>query len=197
MKKISTALLIVMGLSFVVTGFAEEFTCPKAELPLKLYGDCTDEFTPPYIPSGWMGNTMGIMRDDCWEDNPHSGTTCIKLSYEETGGWAGIVWQNPADDWGDMPGGFDLSGAKKLTFWVRGDKGGEMVEFKFGLLGRNKPYHDSARGSSGRQRLSTAWEKVEIPCDGKDMSCIKTGFAWTVAGRKEPVVFYIDDIRYE
>jgi hypothetical protein len=49
--------------------------------------------------------------------------------------WGGVVWQHPANDWGDANGGFNLTGAKKLTFWARGEKGGEKVSFEFGLLG--------------------------------------------------------------
>jgi hypothetical protein len=29
------------------------------------------------------------------------------------------------------------------------------------------------------------------------MSCIKTGFVWTVAGQGAPVVFYLDAVRFE
>jgi hypothetical protein len=170
---------------------------PKAELPLKLYGDCEDEFDPPYIPSGWMGNVDAIERDDCWPTSPHSGQSCIKITYNDTGKWGGIVWQSPADDWGDEPGGFDLTGAKKLTFWARGEKGGEMVEVKMGILGRNKDFPDSGKASLGRVKLSNAWQKYELPLEGKDLSCIKTGFVWSLGGKKEPITFYLDDIQYE
>ncbi|NCC53027.1 MAG: hypothetical protein EOM20_17695 [Spartobacteria bacterium] len=170
---------------------------PKANLPLIVYGNCEDEVEPPYIPSGWMGNAEAITRDDCWPTDPHSGQSCIKITYNESGKWAGIVWQNPADDWGDEPGGFDLTGAKKLTFWARGEEGNEIIEVKFGLLGRNKAYHDSGKGSAGRIKLTSDWKQYEIPLEGKNLSCIKTGFAWSLAGRKDPITFYLDDIRYE
>ncbi len=133
--------------------------CPKATLPLKLYGDCDDEFDPPYIPSGWMGNYEAIERDECCEDNPHSGKSCIKITYNDVKKWCGIVWQDPPNDWGDEFGGWDLTGAKRLVFWARGDKGGELIEFKFGILGRNKAYPDSGRGSLGRVKLTTEWKE--------------------------------------
>ncbi|MCD6093959.1 MAG: hypothetical protein J7J51_04140, partial [Candidatus Omnitrophica bacterium] len=79
-----------------------------------------------FIPSGWMGDYGDITLDENWQDNPHSGETCIKISYsaEATQGnrWAGIYWQEPANNWGEVEGGFDLTGATKLTFWARGEK---------------------------------------------------------------------------
>ncbi|HIE11509.1 MAG TPA: hypothetical protein EYP62_07840 [Kiritimatiellae bacterium] len=207
MRKMMLA-LVVLGVSAAVataqdqpaaaesTEPAEE-ACPKAVLPLKLYGDCDDEFDPPYIPSGWMGNYEAIERDECCEDNPHSGKYCIKLTYNDVKGWAGIVWQDPPNDWGDEFGGWDISGARRLVFWARGEKGEELVEFKFGILGRNKAYPDSARGSLGRVKLTKEWKEYSIPVEGKDLRCIKTGFVWVVVGRKKPITFYLDDIRWE
>jgi hypothetical protein len=144
-----------------------------------------------------MGNADAILRDDCWPENTHSGPSCIKITYDDTGNWAGIVWQNPPNDWGDEPGGWDITGAKKLSFWARGEAGGELVEFKLGILGRNKDFPDSGKASLGRVKLSSTWQKYEIPLEGKDLTCIKTGFVWSLAGRKEPITFYLDDIRYE
>ena len=94
---------------------------PKAKLPLDIYANAEDEGEILYIPSGWMGNYDALQYDDACADKPHSGASCIKVSYDAEGKWAGIVWQDPANDWGDEPGGYDLTGAKKLSFWARGD----------------------------------------------------------------------------
>ena len=44
-----------------------------------------------YAPSGWMGDTGDIKIDAGWKDNPHSGDTCIKVSYtaeqKQGAGW--------------------------------------------------------------------------------------------------------------
>ena len=42
---------------------------------------------------------------------------------------------------------YDLTGAKKLTFWARGEQGGEAVDFNLGIIGDDKPHHDSAKAS--------------------------------------------------
>ena len=150
-----------------------------------------------YIASGWMGNTKGLKVDEGVDVNPHGGKTCLRFEYSEASKWAGIVWQDPANDWGDQPGGFNLTGAKKLKFWARGDKGGETVSFKFGVLGSDKKYSDSATGAINDIKLTKEWTEYAIDLAGKDLTRIKTGFVWTVDGQGSPVVFFLDDIRFE
>jgi hypothetical protein len=128
---------------------------------------------------------------------PHSGETCLRCEYQETTDWGGIVWQDPANDWGDRIGGWNLTGAKKLTFWARGAQGGEVVNFRFGLLGKEKKHSDSANGALDNVQLTREWTQYTIDLEGKNLSRIKTPFAWTTAGRAEPTMFYLDDIRYE
>ena len=97
---------------------------------------------------------------------------------------------------GEKPGGLDLTGASELEFWVRGAAGGETVNFVLGLLDGNQTYRDSAKGELNNVRLTAKWQKLRIPLDGRDLSRIKTGFGWSLAGQGKPVVFYLDDIRY-
>lgn len=169
----------------------------KVTLPCKVYGNCEDEGESVFIASGWMGSTDAIEYDDCWKENPHAGESCIKCVFSDPKGWGGIVWQNPANNWGDDEGGIDLTGARQLSFWARGEKGDEMVEFKIGLIAKNKPFWDTGKASLGKIKLTKEWKQYIIPLDGKDMSRIMTGFSWTAKGRAEPVVFYLDDIVYE
>ena len=174
----------------VVTGM-------KVALPCIVYGNCEDEGEVPFIASGWMGSTEAIEFDDCWKENPHAGESCTRISFTDTKGWGGIAWQNPANNWGDDEGGVDLTGAKQLSFWARGDKGGEMVEFKMGIIAKNKPFFDSGKGSLGKVKLTPEWKQYIIPLVGKDLSRIITGFVISTAGRASPTVFYLDDIVYE
>ena len=169
----------------------------KCQLPCKLYSNCEDEGEPAFIASGWMGSTDAIEYDDCWKENPHSGASCIKVTFTDPKGWGGIVWQSPANNWGDEEGGIDLTGAKQLSFWARGDKGGEMAEFKMGVIGKNKPYWDTAKATLGQVKLGKDWKQYIIPLAGRDLSRVMSGFVFVVKGRPEPVVFYIDDIVYE
>jgi hypothetical protein len=168
----------------------------RAKLPLVIY-DEGGRARPPYVPTGWMGNTKALKLDESCTDKPHAGKTCLRIDYEDKNGWAGVVWQHPANDWGDKPGGWDLSGASRLTFWARGAKGGETVTFEFGLLGRDKRFHDSDKGKLEKVKLTTQWQQFHIDLRDKDLTRIKTGFAFIVAGAGLPITFYLDDVRYE
>lgn len=168
----------------------------KAALPLILYGASAPTGLP-YAPSGYMGNAGAIRMDATSPDDPHTGQTCLKAVYTAGDSWGGVVWQNPANDWGDLPGGWDLTGAKKITFWARGAKGGEVVSFSFGLIAKDKTFHDSATGRLDRVTLTPDWKPYTIDLAGLDLSRIKTGFAWVVAGSGTGITFYLDDIRYE
>ncbi len=150
----------------------------------------------PYVWSGWMGKADAIAMDEKSTDNPKEGKECMKVEFKSADNFGGIVWQSPANDWGDAPGGYDLTGAKKLTFWARGAAGGEKVEFKFGVLGKEKAFPDTASGAIV-ETLTTEWKQYEIPLDGKDLRRIKTGFVWVVGNPGKPVTFYLDEVKYE
>ena len=144
-----------------------------------------------------MGNAGSVqMQLDCTV-SPYRGSTCLKAEYKSSAAWGGVLWQSPADDWdGKLPGGANLTGAKRLEFWVRGKQGGEVVNFVFGVLDGNQPYKDTAKGELKDVRLTKQWQKLSFPLDGLDLRQIKTGFGWSLAGQGEPVTFYLDDIRY-
>ena len=133
-----------------------------------------------FIPSGWMGDYSDIQFNDASTENPHSGDTCIKITYSprslQASGWAGMYWQTPANNWGDKVGGFDLTGKKRLTFWARGARGGEVIaEFKMGGIGGQNGDSDSI--STGSIALSKEWRKytIELPTGISTIS--SAGFA--------------------
>jgi hypothetical protein len=167
----------------------------KAELPLTVYAD--DMEPSPYAPSGFMGNTTAIKMTPDSTDQPRSGRNCLRVDYQAADQWGGVLWQSPPNDWeGRKPGGLNLTGAKELEFWARGAAGGETVDFMLGVLEGSQPYRDSAKGELKGVRLTTQWQKLRIPLDGRDLSRIKTAFGWSLAGQGKPVTFYLDDIRY-
>ena len=149
-----------------------------------------------------MGDYGDISLNDRHMDNPHAGSTSIKIIYngKATQGarWAGIYWQNPPNNWGTRPGGYDLTGAKKLTFWARGEKGGERIE-EFKIGGITGEYADSDVAGIGPVVLTPEWQEYTIDLDGKDLSSISGGFCWVTNLDVNPqgCVFYIDDIKYE
>jgi len=155
-----------------------------------------------YIPGGWMGDYGDISFSDASHVKPHSGNSCIKISYSakssQGNGWAGMYWQAPANNWGDKPGGYDLTGKHRLTFWARGAKGGEVIaEFKMGGISGDNGDTDSA--GTGSIVLSRQWKKYSIGLSDKNLSNIIGGFCWSANRGANPdgMTFYLDDIRYE
>jgi hypothetical protein len=183
------------GILLLTGGAAMADAAKKAALPLVIYSEAGQP--QPYVPSGYMGNTGAIKMDPACTVQPHSGKTCLKVSYTAKDNWGGVVWQNPANNWGTKPGGLNLTGAKKLTFWARGSRGGEVVGFAFGLISSDKPYHDTGKGHLDKVTLTKTWKQYAIPVTGQNMSRIVTGFVWTLGAAGAPITFYLDDIRYQ
>lgn len=155
-----------------------------------------------FIPSGWMGDYGDLRLDDANKEEPADGKTCIKWTYSgrATNGanWAGAFWQNPANNWGDKPGGYDLTGYKRLTFWVKGGKGDEEIaEFKVG--GITGEHGDTDAASIGPVRLTKDWKKHTIDLTDKNLSKIVGGFAWSASRDSNPDGFtlYLDEVRFE
>ena len=170
-----------------------------AKLPLVVYAEADDAQT--YIPSGWMGNAKAMKLDPASKEQPKTGATCLRCEFNDTSGWGAVAWQNPAQDWGDKRGGYDLSAAKRLVFDARGANGGEEVTFGFGTIGKEKRFHDTAKRSLGKVTLAPEWRQFEVKLDDvkspEDLTRIKTGFLFSVAASGKPVVFYLDNIRWE
>jgi len=176
----------------------------KTNFPFYVYADASS-LDNHFIPSGWMPATAAkdLKLDVNWKNLPFSGTSCVRIEYRNNSGtrWAGIYWQQPANNWGTVPNaGFSLQGPTQLTFWARGEKGGETInEFKMG--GINSGEHaDSDSASIGPVQLTKDWKKYEIDLKGKDLSYVIGGFCWATnidVNDPEGIVFYLDDIRYE
>ncbi|MFA4991177.1 MAG: hypothetical protein WC569_01165 [Candidatus Omnitrophota bacterium] len=185
----------------------EEESVPAAvdEAPaFKAFSVYTDGRSPDnhYVPAGYMGDYSDVKIDTASFENPHSGSTCVKIVYSNAASqgarWGGVYWQSPANNWGDRKGGFDLRGAKKLVFWARGEKGGERIE-EIKMGGITGLYPDSDIAGVGPILLTTDWQRYEIDLSGKDLSYISGGFCWTTNLDVNPdgATFYLDDIKYE
>ena len=158
-----------------------------------------------YTPSGYMPTGECLSIDDGWQYDVKEGKTCVRVVYDiacskEGRKWAGVYWQNPADNWGSKKGGYNLTGATRLVFWAKGEMGGERLEeFRVGGLGANQMYPDSDTTSIGPVILTKDWKEYNIDLRGKDLSYISGGFAWVANVDSNPhhCTFYLDDIRFE
>ncbi len=153
-----------------------------------------------FSPSGWMGDVQDLKFSGSYQKNPRVGRSCLRITYLAKGPkqWAGIYWQNPANNWGNVKGGYDLHQATALTFWARGEQGGEKIaEFKLGgLTGKNA---DSDVASIGPVKLKKDWTQYRIDVRDRNLQYISGGFCFTVLARDNPsgCTFYLDEIRYE
>ena len=166
----------------------------RTPLPLPVYEDGFEGM--PWAPSGWMGQTEELTLDGSSTEQVRSGKHSIRMRYTGLYGWVGVAWQHPPNNWGDQPGGFDLTGASALEVWARGQYGGEKVAFGVGLADENQPYPDSAIERIEDIVLTSEWQRIVVPLKRKDLSSIKNGFVVTLTGRSSTVTVYLDGIRF-
>jgi hypothetical protein len=165
-----------------------------AALPLPVVGK---DGEGAFEPTGWLGDGKAMTYEGKSAESPHSGKTCVKIDFKGSADkLAGIVWQNPRNNWGTLPGGYNLAGAKSLTFWARGTAGGEKINFGYGMITKEKQYSDSSTATLKSVTLSKDWQQFTIPLAGRDMSCIISGFFWTAVDPTKPLTFFLDDIEY-
>lgn len=202
MKIMTRCILIILSLCFCHSAIADIDSVidhPKSKEQSIVVAD-------RFAASGWMGDgvhgTEFVNLNEACQENPKIGPTCLKISYTlGPEGWAGIYWLNKPNNWGDEPGE-DLSklAYTKISFWARGEQGGEIVEFKAGGVNdKEKKYRDSFEVTTGKLRLEDDWEQYEIDLQGKNLSSVIGFFCWVVAGTANPngCAFYLDDIQFK
>lgn len=159
-------------------------------------------FSDIFYPSGWMGDYNDISINNAYIENPYSKPTCIQIKYSPSGPqrWTGIYWQYPENNWGNESKGIDLSDKTKVTFFARGENGGEKAEFKVGGITEEK-YKDSIKNpvSTGKITLSDRWQQYTIDLTGQSLQNVIGGFCWVTSKSDNPsgCTIYLDDIKYE
>ncbi len=170
-----------------------KFLVPKAELPFFVYKDSENL---PYAASGYMGDYKYMDVDIANTEDVHSGKTAIKMAYNSKGGWFGLAFQDPANDWGDILGGYDISGAKTFSFWAKASKWNVKARIGFGLIEKDKPFPDSAK-KLVEIELERQWTRHTITLKKEDLRCIRSGFVIFGGGNGSEYEIYLDDIVFE
>ncbi|MCX7626718.1 MAG: hypothetical protein N2Z21_10995 [Candidatus Sumerlaeaceae bacterium] len=165
------------------------------------------------------GDEASVSLDVAHTSWPFSGSSCIRCSFFPGTGrrqWGGYYFLNgvmrgademPRPNWGEYPNaGIDLRGATRLTFWARGENGGEMVEFFAFGVGRDSitgyptaPFCDSARKVSRLFRLKKDWTFYYLDLRQRDLSYVIGGFGWSsnvALSRRRSLTFYLDEIKF-
>ena len=166
-----------------------------------------------------MGDTNDITIDECRRGDVYSGSTAIRVCYDAIGAqgnnWAALAWVAPAGNWGDRPGGHDLTGAQALCFSAKGERGGEKIEFKMGGIGYHPgtcspeplacgvkvPYPDSVCPPvyQGVYTLTNGWQDYCLDLNSSvNLSHVVGGFLWGADRNRNPggACFYLDNVRY-
>jgi hypothetical protein len=149
------------------------------------------------VPEGWMSgdqaNPTKYISATTLFEGCHAGPGCGRWTFKPGGGWASVLWWPPGCRFDTLKtcginllaqGGF--SAIDRLTFWARGDKGGEIIEFKF-------------RARQIKVKLSPTWERYELGVSGTDLTQISELFLCSVSDADNPggAVFDLDNIQFE
>jgi len=160
------------------------------------------DLTTQFFPSGWMGDGssdsgyISMRRVPSVIDG--EDVVATRIEYRQgPEGWAGVYWQYPDKNWGEEPGR-SLFGARAISFFARGEEGGEIVEFKSGGI-TGSPHADSYGRSLGPVTLFQDWRHYTIDLSKEDLSSVIGAFAWVAAGADNGghLVFYIAKIQVE
>lgn len=199
MKKIAFIVVLVFLLCPVVYSQILKKTTGSAKAVRKLV--VYDEGRgSTFAPTGTMGDLNAIQVDMNCAVKPKGGKYCMRWRYDISKhvkeGWTGVYWQYPPNNWGTKKG-MNLTGYKKLTFWVRGETGNEVIDIKVGGITGDIP--DTCSKELKSLRLSKEWKQYTIDLSDCDLSNIIGGFCWSADGSKNSgiVTFYFDNIIYE
>ncbi|MEL6557492.1 MAG: glycoside hydrolase family 2 TIM barrel-domain containing protein [Bacteroidota bacterium] len=171
----------------------QRFLLPKAELPFYVY---QDNENLPYVMSAYMGNFKDLSVDLDHSETVKEGKTAIRISYQAKDNWYGIGFVDPANDWGEILGGYDIRGAKTLSFWAKSSYYNQRVKVGFGLIEKDKAFPDSAI-KLREVMLTEKWKKYTIKIRKEDMSHIRSGFVLFTEGVGMSQQIFLDEIVFE
>ncbi|MBN1897594.1 MAG: SBBP repeat-containing protein [Spirochaetes bacterium] len=195
----------------------EEYRNPQDPAYLKnhfyiYYNEWQNENPVPnhYTPMLWPGDwSTGSNPDFGWTSDYQSPGTCLKVTFTfSNGGGQGIYWNEPQGVDVSAPGiGYDLTGAKRLTFKIKGDANylNNELFVSIGNAGDSCGLVQNVDNSGGdRFNVTTDWVQHYIPLllgGGRNMSHVRVGFnigaGWKGGSTTTTATVYIDDIRYE
>jgi hypothetical protein len=166
-----------------------------------------------FVPSGYMGDGTTAGSIAMLPQTPTDSTTCngdrssatIGTCYQVTYtpvpggmGWGGVYWQYPSNNWGGMAGLGIAAGATKVSFYAKGDEGGEVVQFVVGgIQAASMSYQDTFKASA-TETLTTNWTQYEIALPAT-YGAVLGGFAWAAGAPADaggPIKFEVDSVEW-
>jgi hypothetical protein len=197
-----------------VIAYNDQGASPPASLIINIPAMASVRVDALAIPAGWMSGggapqpyiTLTAGTPDC-----HSGADCLHITYRTGGTWGGIYWwplgcgeEGTDAAWRNVqqgacgvnvPEAGVLRTVDRLTFWARGDQGGEVIEFKIGAV----DVPPTPGRSLGKVTLEPTWKQYAIDLKGADLTHAIGLFAWIAADSDNPqgAAFYLEDIQFE
>lgn len=158
------------------------------------------DVTSAYPAIDLVGARRRMRVERATADVAHSPPEAFAIAIEKGAGFGGACWKNKAGNEGEAPGD-NLSGAgyRKISFWARGARGGEVAEFRAGGMGNVKTrYSDSFDVTAGKIKLGTTWTEHTIYVMDADLSSVMTVFCalFYREDNADGAQIYIDDIQY-
>jgi hypothetical protein len=159
-----------------------------------------------YAPTGMFGTGTTTTSSACTvaRSSPTPKGNCHTATYTPTAGgaFAGVFWQDNFN-WGTQ-GGYSIPpGATKITFFARGNAGGETVSFIAGYSGAATPATpctDTIRADSMPLVLTTTWTAYTLALTGTYPDGVLGAFGWEANApdaSAPTITFYIDGIQYQ
>lgn len=200
--------------TLTVTAYNAQGPSPSTQLLIRIPQVISLGLDALAIPAGWMSGggdpkqylSFGAGQTGCGER-----PSCIRITYKAGGQFGGVFWWplNCGDSgidaaWQKVKTGTcginvleagNFKEINRLSFWVRGERGGEGVEFKIGAIDISpKPGR-----STGKVVLKNTWEQKQIDLKGVDLKNAIGLFAWIATDVANPngATFYLDSIQFE
>jgi hypothetical protein len=168
-----------------------------------------------YAPSGFMGDgqsvTGAVVVEPAGCKTPRAAGAlgaCYRIIYlpppldaGQTVRWAGVYWQGPPNNWGQIPGRRVEPGASQVSFFAAGETGQETIRFKVGgIISADRaaqPYADTFDVQT-QTPLTTTWTRQILPLGAPAYSEVIGAFCWVAeATTTTPIIFYVDGIVWE
>jgi len=199
-----------------VTAYNDWGASPSTSITVKVSGIATVSLEAAHgIPAGFFvgsgspAQIINLKGGDSNECRPD--VNCLRVTYNPGGSFGGIFyWPLKCGDtgndaaWAKVKEGTcgvnvleagNLKTISRLTFWARGEQGGEVIEFKVGDVA----IIPSPGRSLGKVSLTSGWKQYEITLVGVDLTNAIALFIWVATDIDNPqgAVFYLSEIQFE
>lgn len=149
-----------------------------------------------YVPSGYMGASWTLTGSGIASPNGACAGSGHKFVFNppQSNTWAGVAWQYPDNNWGELPGLQIMPGGESVDFYAWSDTPGTVLDFFVGT-----------EGSDG---FSVGLADVELPLEPTFFSIpisdipyedVTIPFGWTVSNNPTTTMvreIYISDLRW-